>query len=389
MSQNQHSALPQILAIDPDPESGAALRQTLATQIRADLVIVTGIEDALDAISRRTPDLILTATFLSPADEKRIGELLKRRAQSVHTQVIALPQFVDAGERVAREISEPGAGVVLQFRHKRSATAFPQCDGKTVRQLVGEYLDQAEALRSPANEHAVCAATSEITLPSDRRRAARRRGSDLSGQWGIRLLTGGTVRIVDISRLGVLLETESQLAPGSTLDLHLLGVERNFSVAARLVRRDVARLTDRDITYHVAAAFAHEIDILTPPVQTPFAAALHPPRVLGDLLGRTLADANWVSNGTTLCSRFEEELGYLVCAEKVWIGPASFRAPSVRESVSFTIPGPNNAQLRLHAIFECEHRPTPLELRLLEAAANLACVVLELAPSARLHSPTI
>jgi len=385
MTQNQHpERLRHIVAIEPDSGRSVSLKRALDQQIDADVLVVPSVEQAVRAICRRPPDLVLISAGLSSDDEKSISAYLKGRTNTSHIQLITLPEFVKRDE-AAPVAPAAATGAVVRFRPRGQVTVTPQCDDAAVRGVVAEYLERSEVRRIA---EAGRPDGRSYVLPSDRRRAPRKRGSDLHGQWAIRMLAAGDLRILDLSRLGVLFESRSRLVPGIITDLQLLGTEHNLIVPARLVRADVASAADEDIVFHVAAAFSHELDIFVPrplPVDQP---AL-PPKELGDLLGRVLAGANWVSNGLALCSKFEEELGRLVGVKEVRIGPPLGQAPPECEVVSFKIPGSRNGRLRLHAIFERGRRPGSMHLRLLSAAATLASLVLELAPSARLHSPTI
>ena len=57
--------------------------------------------------------------------------------------------------------------------------------------------------------------------------------------------------------------------------------------------------------------FLHEIDLFAananPILVAAAAAGSYTPKVLADLLGRALANANWVSNGADLRSLFETD----------------------------------------------------------------------------------
>ena len=404
-----------VLAIEPDPESGAALAHALAPHLHVELVIVGSVDDALDVLETRTPDLILTSTFLAPPDDARLSAHLRRRAELLHTQVITLPQFVLAAEWDDQNRDDPESGVVLRFRPRRTPQITARCDAATLREQIEAYLEQARMLRerighqsesstthwlddrSPATDEPIASASSEgslatghrpatpppgtdngtgLQLPRDRRRASRRRAGDLAGQLKIVLPAGGDVSLVDISRLGALLETSSKLSPGSLINIQVLGLEDRISVPARLVRSEIAAASDGIVRYRVAAAFCRQIDFLAPPAAGP--AANWSPKVLGDLLGRVLADASWVSNGEALCARFEAELGHLVPVRAIRICASPTPAPPGCESAAFGIPGSGSGDLFLQVVFEPGHHPAAAEMRLLKAAAALASVVLDL-----------
>ncbi len=59
-------------------------------------MVVRGIDAALASIAEHVPDLILTSTFLLPADLARLIDDLRRRTDATHTQVITTPLFLAA-----------------------------------------------------------------------------------------------------------------------------------------------------------------------------------------------------------------------------------------------------------------------------------------------------
>jgi PleD family two-component response regulator len=59
----------QILFIEPDVLRAAALGDILRQHDGIDVEIVASVEDALRSLSGQIPDLVLTSTFLPPADE--------------------------------------------------------------------------------------------------------------------------------------------------------------------------------------------------------------------------------------------------------------------------------------------------------------------------------
>lgn len=405
MSQTSSESSGHVLVIESNPDNAAAIERALGAHI----TIVPCIEDALASIATRVPDVILTSTFLRPADDMRLRDHLRRRVEMAHTQVVTLPQFVETIESEGHTpAASSGPGTMLRILGKRQSVPLHRCDARMLREQVEKYLEHAEALRCdiddrqrnglarvfaidndvtligpwpgttstalvPANRSDSGTRISAFSLPRDRRRVTRRRADDLGGMWGI-TLPDGEARILDISPLGVSLETSSQLYPGRLIQLQLVGLERNVSVRARLVRSEVTDASGPHVRYRVAAAFLRKIDLSAE--TAPALAVHHPPKVLAEVLGRVLANANWASNGAGLCSTFEAEVGRLLPLREVRIRTAAVISPPDCQSICFDIPG--SPQLTLQAIFEPRHQPLPVEIHLLEAAANLAPVVLAL-----------
>jgi len=413
----------RILAIEPDPQSGSVLSRVLDGRIGADTAVVQDIDAALTSIAQHVPDLILTSTFLPPAGLARLIDELRRRPDATHTQVITTPHFLDAP---AGETSGEASDRILRFPRARTGVGRIHCDPATLRAQVAEYLNHAIALRavarnmpqqwgpitdlvlaprsldpwqpvrrSPSSSSSSSSSSSlriptaqdlrglNLLRPADRRRASRRRAADLAGQWALRLNPDGDASILDISATGVRLETSTQLYAGNLVDLELIGMHGSHPVSARLVRAETVESDGSEVKYRAAAMFLREIEVLTTcgnPLVDVVAVESHAPRALADLLGRVLASASWVSNGTTLRSKFEAELRAMVRAKEVSIRTVPVRSAIGCQSLYFKIPVTSATEHALHIVFERGHRPSAAEFRLLKAAASLAAVVLDLAP---------
>jgi CheY-like chemotaxis protein len=398
--------LGRILAIEPDPDDRAALERALRSEVRAEILIVPTVDEAVARIATFVPDLILTSTFLPPAEEERLTTHLRQYPATSHTQVITLPRVVEPGDRIQN--STRAGAVVLRFGRRREAQVRLS-NPKVVRDHVESYLAQAHSLRLgaqdrrqrgvepiagaprvPLTDNPLLPTTSLVPagkreptlasafqLPRDRRRASRQKASNLPRSLRARLSAGGDITLVDISNTGVMLETKAALAPGSIVHLQMQNAESHVSVLARLVRSERMRANGSDLIYRVAAAFAREIDLAS--LRESCTASVQPPKVLGDLLGRVLADAHWMTESTSLCAKFEEELKRLMQVKAIRIGavpPAA--APAGCKSVRYPIPGAAS-ELVLQAIIDERRRLDPVEVRLLKAAAGLAGIVLSLA----------
>ena len=406
----------RILAVEPDQQGGERLFRVLDQRVCADVTIVPDVDAALTSIAEQVPDLILTSTFLPPDALARLIDELRRCPDATHTQVITTPHFLD---NPAGETSSDGSDRILRFPRERTGVGGVHCDPITLRTQVAEYLNQAIALRGDARNRPQSSvpmtalvpvarsldpwqpikpspSASSLRVPSaqdlrglnllrpaDRRRASRRRAADLAGQWALRLSPDGDASILDLSSTGVRLETSAELYPGRLINLELIGVEGSHPVSARLIRAERIESDGVEVKYRAAAMFLREIDVFTKsgnPLVDAAAVESHPPKALADLLGRVLASASWVSNGTALRSRFETELRGMVRAKDVAIRTTPVRAAGGCQSLYFTIPG-RDSKHALHIVFERGHRPSAAEFRLLKAAATLAALVVDLTPA--------
>ena len=285
-----------ILVIEPDATCAATLERLLRAYVHADFEIVTSADHALRSIGERIPDLVLTSTFLAPAEEAALMAHLKRVPSAAHLQVITIPQFIDFEEPSPDETSK-----VLNFLKRRSALMRPMCDPRTVRDQIEHYLERARADRLNAaarrgsdrrGESMSSRIASQRDVPirrrltaadvytlsngigprtckpgwvraNDRRRAPRRPNGELGSPLAVKLPADAQVSLINISRGGVLLESTSKVMPGSPLDLQLLGAGGDWSVPARTIRSEVAQVDARGVKYRIAAAFERELDFLS------------------------------------------------------------------------------------------------------------------------------
>ena len=399
----------RILFIEPDEHRADALGLIVRELDDMDVDIVRDVPAAIRSLGEHIPDLLLTSTFLPPADEATLTSHLNGLPAARHLQTINVPYFIDEEAPV-----ESSSARVLTFLRRRPASIRPRCDVRTLREQIQVYLSQASARRreadnrknnvgsresslvKPTKTHeltlargratdvppepvaaAIPALAFSTTLPGDRRRARRRACGDVPWLWTVKLAGGSQVNVIDISSTGVLLETASRLADGSTVDLQLLGEDTNVTVPARMLRTRVASVDGLSVKYRVAAAFAHHLAL--PGLQQ--ASAVAPvPKVLADLLSRVLGSLDRCSGEAALRTSFENELRRVLPVRDIQLREKPVIAERGAESVYFTVPHGSGAHPILQAIFEPDYSPTAMDFRLLKAAASLAAVVLEFAP---------
>jgi CheY-like chemotaxis protein len=399
----------RVLVIEPDAERAGSIRDALSSYPEADVVVVKRLQDALRSIGEQIPDLVLTSTLLSPADEAALTAHLKRLPEASHVQLVNLPYFIDGeGEDSSRSTPLRMMGLL----GLRTPTIRPRCDVETLRKQIDAYLVQAAAIRferqhpretslivaprktSGSSLRVAAQSTPSVTLPGgpnlrlrfnpnqDRRRNRRRSGEDVPSLWSVRLPWGDALKVVNISNTGVLLESASKIAPGSTIKLHLLGEETNISVSARAIRSDVANVDGFGVKYHLAAAFSQEVllpGIDMPDVDAPVPAAT--PRALIDLVARVLGEGESVARPSELRIRFESDLRRLLRLRDVQIRETPAVAGEITESIYFTIPESSGRSRVLQVFFEPGEALSDMDFRILKAAANAAALVLELGPS--------
>lgn len=76
-----------------------------------------------------------------------------------------------------------------------------------------------------------------------------------------RLLAGPDVRLVDLSRRGVLLETQTRLLPGSPVRLKFVADDATLVLKGAVVRSSVCTFGEQGLIYRTAVAFDEDIAI--------------------------------------------------------------------------------------------------------------------------------
>jgi hypothetical protein len=403
----------QILAIESDPERSKTLEDVLRGQVRANFEIVKSMDQAIRSMTTKIPDLVLTSPFFKPADEARLSDYLKQTPSASHVQVITVPHSIETDDDAARS----STASVLSFLRRRPS-APTACAAGTLRTQIEAYLVQARVARTrppsrrselvavpmsdsrdtgvvllrpapeprSASRESISATQSVLRRPhllggsdvTDRRRARRRPATDLPGLWAVRLPLGPDAKVVDISSTGVLVETSFKLSPGSTIDLQVLGQNIDIRMPSRMVRSEVASVDHLGVKYRAAAAFSHELDIAGLYVAPADSSRM--PKVLADMLARVLADVDDSASGSTLRTRFEQELRRLLPVREIKIRQMPVIPVDRTESVYFTVPRASGARPILQAVFEPDYEPSAMEFRLMKAAAGVAAVILEFAP---------
>lgn len=362
-----------------------------------DLELVESVSHAVRSLAEQVPDLVLTSTFLPPGDETLLTAQLKRTPSAAHVQIVALPYSIDLEGGFASEASRAS---LMQFLRKRLSRWSARDEVQTLPEQLEEYLSHARRMRddlwyrhllseqgapempaTPSPQPAAPLIFPAQTMPkpalalarSDRRRARRRRASEVPELRAVKLAGCTSVSVVDISSGGVLIETMSKLDPGA-IDVELLGRGASMSVPAQLLRSQVAAVDRIGVRYRVALMFGRELQLFSPPPSSAL------PEDLARVLMRTLREADRRSGPTAVRIRFERELRRLLPVRDILIRQAPVIAERGIESVYFTVPWGSGPQPVLQAIFDRDYSPTAMEFRLLRAAASLAAVVLEFAP---------
>jgi hypothetical protein len=96
----------------------------------------------------------------------------------------------------------------------------------------------------------------------DERRSGRRREAHTLGPVVARLVGGSEVRLIDFSRRGVLLESETRLLIGAKASIKITTTDAVVTVSGYVVRSRVAGVRDAALVYHTALALNDDLGLL-------------------------------------------------------------------------------------------------------------------------------
>lgn len=378
----------RILAIEPDPEHGATLRQLIADKLGAHLVLATSSGAAIAALAGEPPDVILTSSLIQPADDRQLATHLRENPSLRHLPILALPPIVEPQETPDSTLR----GLLARLVGRRT-TQWKVCDFEAVAARIKETIEEARAAAAsptpaaPVIEPAV--ALPPITdeelrafcgLGMKQNRARRWTGADLPWLSSIRLSWGLELGLLNISCSGILVESGIRLTPGSRTDIHLGGPNKELVVPARVVRSRVAAVDQRGVKYQAAAEFERAFDALMPgTTDRPADPAEH----LEDLVARVREGAAGGASPLDLRLEFEAGVHELVNAREIRLRETPVVENDGSDSVYFTIPTHNNSPAVLQATFEPRCQPCLEEFEALKAASVAAAEVLEFTQTSR------
>jgi len=404
--------MPRILAIESDPKRRYVLSTLVREHVKATLVVVPSVRAAIASIAEHTPDLIIAPTLLSPPDEAELQTHMKGLDSAPYIQMLTLPALDMLSNAPAAHTGR--RGLFGQVFRRRPVSPGLQYDRGMVAAQIVDGLERALTLRKEyaatlAYKEALGTASANTSLvlaragsgyaleissarvqeqlrerAGDERRIAKRKGpADVPWLSGIKASWGADLQLINISSTGVLVETGSKFAPGSTSNLHLCGSETNMVVPVRFIRTDFARIDGVGVRYHVAAAFAQEVDLESP--RRELGVLARPPQELAALLGAVLINA--AGHQEPAHVRFAAGVRELLGARDLQVHTGS-TGSAARESLYFDVPGDDRARTTMQVTFDRNHEVTDAEFKLLKAAAWLTAAVLELekpvsAPAAR------
>lgn len=114
----------------------------------------------------------------------------------------------------------------------------------------------------------------------EERRTSPRRPASAVPNLQAKLVAGPDVRLIDISRRGVLIETPTRLLPGSPVRMRFVVDANTLVLRGAVVRSAVRSVTDTGLLYLTAVAFDEDISVCDPSLWHEPAAEPAPPSQL-------------------------------------------------------------------------------------------------------------
>ena len=156
-----------ILVIESDRRQTSKLTILARSQLRADLLIVDNVTQALAKLDECDPDLILLSAAISGRDQLALGDrLLEIEEQGVRIQTINIPTFGLAGQRArVPQKSAPGRAPVSRGRPSQADSMDPVVFGVQISTLLERIAAERAASGTVVRRHQPAAAVVEEEEP--------------------------------------------------------------------------------------------------------------------------------------------------------------------------------------------------------------------------------
>jgi hypothetical protein len=365
------SITPRILAVEPDRSHALALRRFVQSCVDAELLIVDSVAAAKAALADHVPQAVLVSESVSPDDDVDLTAHIRTRIAGRPLPILAVPAM--GGDDA--EMPAAPRGLLRLIASGGALTDAPRLQmarrQATLRHALQTIVDLPV---SPA------AAATAVTLPAPRPRAPRWKGDNIPWLSRVTMPLGLEVRLVNISRSGLLIESRGHFVPGQPAAFELHGRLR-VVVPGRFVRSTAVESEGAGL-YHSAALFDDDL-----PLFAPLASGTHAGAVITSDLGEVLAwvrgEARSGMRAERIRAAFELSVQELVGARAVLICRAPAQADEPGDSLCLPVPTTDGSVAYLQAIYDTARPPSSRAFEQLQAAASLAADVLEMEHAAR------
>jgi hypothetical protein len=149
-----------VLAIEPGRAQAELLREVHAT-LGVQLLIVSSKDEAIAAIDREVPDLVLVNALLSPREENELVAHLRALENASHLQLLTIP-LLSRGDAPAQ-----GKSSIFGFgKKKRAASAPDGCDLASFGEQVASYLARAQEVKARPRPRAAQNPAAKVPPPA-------------------------------------------------------------------------------------------------------------------------------------------------------------------------------------------------------------------------------
>jgi hypothetical protein len=371
------SITPRILAVEPDRSHALALKRFVQSCVDAELLVVDSVASAKAALADHMPQAVLVSELVTPDDDVDLTAHVRSRAQGRLLPILAVPAM--GGDD--SEMPAAPRGLLRLIASGGALTDAPRL------QMARRQTALRHALQTLMDMPAAPAGASALALPAHRPRAPRWKGDNIPWLTNVTMPLGLQVRLVNISRSGLLIESRGHFVVGQPAAFELHGRLR-VVVPGRFVRTTELRTNSASNgpegarVYHSAALFDDDL-----PLFAPLASGTHAGAVITHDLGEVLAwvrgEARSGMRPERIRAAFELSVQELVGARAVLICRAPAQADEPGDSVCLPVPTTDGSVAFLQAIYDTARPPSSQAFEQLKAAAELAADVLEMETAAR------
>jgi len=366
------SMTPRILALEPDRTHALALKRFVQSCVDADLVVVESVASAKAAFAEHVPQAVLVSELVSPDDDVDLTAHVRSRVPGRPLPILAVPAMGGGDE----ELSPPPRGFMRLIASGGTLTDAPRLQ-MAKRQAALRHALQAivDLPASPAGAAAV---------PAQRPRAPRWKGDNIPWLTRVTMPLGLEVRLVNISRSGLLIESRGHFVAGQPAAFELHGRLR-VVVPGRFVRSTAALEASSAFDgarYLSAAIFDDDLPLFAPLASGTYGSTLVPSD-LGEVLAWVRGQARSGLRPERIRAAFELSVQELVGARAVLICRAPAQADEPGDSLCLPVPTTDGSVAFLQAIYDTSRPPSSHAFEQLQAAATVAADVLEIEHTAR------
>lgn len=160
--------MPLILVIESDRRQTSKLSMLARNQLRADLLIVDNVQQALAKLDECDPDLILTSSMMSGHEQLVLGErLLEIEEEGLRIQTLTMPQLSLAGQRARLQKTAPGRAPVARGRAAQTDSMDPVAFGMQIANYLQRIATERASSDTIVRRRAAVVETEEPEAPEE------------------------------------------------------------------------------------------------------------------------------------------------------------------------------------------------------------------------------